>query len=625
MLISSASSKKTKSINHVLGESKYILAPMVDQSELAWRILARKYGAQLCFTPMFNANVILKDLTYRKKVLKDLSCEEDRPLIVQFCANTPEQLLEAAKIVQPFCDAIDLNLGCPQHIARRGHFGAFLQDSWELLHKMIYAANDVLDIPVTAKIRIFPEVEKTVAYAKMLESAGCSMLSVHGRTIEQKGIMTGLADWNQVKEVKKNLQIPVISNGNIQNLEDIHQCIEQTGVDGVMVAESHLSNPCIFIGENPSVYKMTKEYLALVRIHQCPISFVRSHLFKLWVHTLKVYPDFQLALGRAQNLDDMENINDEINQACQEDDEACPITVNGFPHYVCQPYVRTRKHKEEQDESENKTERELSRNQQRRLLRYQRKVETLKFKRKSERERRKEKRAVEKLNDLTLESCPSPRTHSTSKLAKSLINCRLKEAMQCIDSLKVCVDLSWTNSMNNKEVSKLAGQIGRLYGSNRKASSPASLYFTGFSSDSHLYQECTRKHNGFENYKITVTENSFLSLFDKENLIYLSPDAEIELDAVDASHIYILGGLVDETVRKQLTNDRASEIRISCRRLPIHTYMHRSGHHHSYSTVLAINQVFDILLSYYCTKNWREALMKGMPPRKGFLINEDVS
>lgn len=135
----------------ILKSPRNILAPMVDQSELAFRLLVRQFDVHCTYSPMFNSGIFVKDVKYQQSCLKVVP-ELDRPLIIQvlkyrigplltyafdinqFCANDPEIFLKAAKIAEPYCDAIDLNLGCPQTIARRGHYGAFLQDEWKLIH-----------------------------------------------------------------------------------------------------------------------------------------------------------------------------------------------------------------------------------------------------------------------------------------------------------------------------------------------------------------------------------------------------------------------------------------------------------------------------------------------------------
>lgn len=185
----------------------------------------------------------------------------DRPLFVQFCANSPDELLEAAKYVEPFCDAVDLNLGCPQGIARKGRYGAFLQEDWQLIYKLINTLHTSLRVPVTAKMRILESREKTLEYAKVILSAGASIITVHGRQRDQKGHKTGLADWSMLRYLRENLppDTVIFANGNILQHDDIEWCLKETGADGVMSAEGNLYDPTIF-AKAPAVGQEGREY-----------------------------------------------------------------------------------------------------------------------------------------------------------------------------------------------------------------------------------------------------------------------------------------------------------------------------------------------------------------------------
>lgn len=335
----------------ILGNPKFVLAPMVDASELAWRMLARKYSAQLCFTPMWHAAVFARDEKYRKQALQ--TCPADRPLIVQFCANDPEIFSKAVKLTVEAIevDAIDLNLGCPQIIAKRGHFGSFLQDEWELISRLIKVIHENFEVPVTAKMRIFEDIQKTVDYAKMMESAGCQILTVHGRTREQKGALTGLASWNHIKAVVEALKIPVIANGNIQNFSDIDRCIKETGVCGVMAAEGHLTNPALFSGLQPPVWQMCEEYLDLVTHYPCPLSHTRGHLFKLLHHVLQIKENFPIReiIAKGQSLEQFKDAVSQVKQKylpfhlkekCWPGASELDVFRLKNEPWICQPYVR---------------------------------------------------------------------------------------------------------------------------------------------------------------------------------------------------------------------------------------------------------------------------------------------
>ena len=165
-----------------VGSPKFFVAPMVDQSELPYRMLTRKYGAQICYTPMYHARLFSTQAGYRQNMFKP--CTEDRPLVVQFCANDPDILLNAAKYVEDHCDAVDINLGCPQGIAKKGNYGSYLLEKTELITSMVRKLRDNLKVPVTCKIRCLPNQEDTLHLAREIEKAGASLLTVHGRTRE---------------------------------------------------------------------------------------------------------------------------------------------------------------------------------------------------------------------------------------------------------------------------------------------------------------------------------------------------------------------------------------------------------------------------------------------------------
>uniref|UniRef100_A0A7S4MEC7 tRNA-dihydrouridine synthase n=1 Tax=Vannella robusta TaxID=1487602 RepID=A0A7S4MEC7_9EUKA len=264
--------------------------------------MCRKYGATMAWTPMVHSRLFLENKKYRKTVFT--TCEEDRPLAVQFCANDPAILLAAAKLVEDKCDAIDINLGCPQGIARRGNYGAFLGDQWDIVKSLVEVLAQNLSIPVFCKIRILNSIETTVEYAKMIEKAGCTLLTVHGRTIDQKGRYMGLADFEYIREVKRALSIPVLSNGNVRTLEEADESIRITETDGMMSACGILTNPALFSGLEIAPEVLANEYLAYCAQYPVGVHIVRGHLFKILLSKLHSHVDLRDSLNSTNTIEE---------------------------------------------------------------------------------------------------------------------------------------------------------------------------------------------------------------------------------------------------------------------------------------------------------------------------------
>lgn len=283
----------------------FAVAPMVGNSEEAWRRLSKRHGANIVYTEMVHCDSFLRGNRDPVRNQWYTTSGEDRPLVIQICGNSPKVMVEAALIMQDHCDAIDVNFGCPQKVAKRGGYGAYLQDNWDLTREIVRSLSLSLRIPVFCKIRVFESIEKTVQYAKMIEDAGCSLLAVHGRTRSQKGPLMGHASWDHIRAVKESLEIPVLSNGNIMVHADIWRCLEYTKCNGVMVGETHLHNPLVFTGEDRSCLEVIGEYLRICREYpgSASVGNIKSHIFKLLYGYFIMHPDKRPVLDSCDSLE----------------------------------------------------------------------------------------------------------------------------------------------------------------------------------------------------------------------------------------------------------------------------------------------------------------------------------
>ena len=277
---------------------------MVGQSDLAFRLLCRRHGAQLVYTQMLDAARLVEEPEYRQQMFLSEVHVQDRPLVVQLSGNEPRLVAAAALLVENSgqADAIDFNLGCPQQAAANGMYGAYLLDRqhWPRVASIVAATRAAVSIPVCCKIRLLSTLEESIHFARLLQRAGCQLLVVHGRfrcNPKQRHRRKGAANLEWVAAIKSAMEIPVISNGNVRSVTDLARNLRQTGADGLMIAEAMLENPALLRlassvpdyssgrrvhggGGSASVGRLAAEYLALAATHPPALGFqvVRQHI-----------------------------------------------------------------------------------------------------------------------------------------------------------------------------------------------------------------------------------------------------------------------------------------------------------------------------------------------------------
>jgi len=312
-----------------LGKHPLLLAPMEDVTDPSFRLLCKKYGADMMYTEFVSADALIQDISRTKQKLTLF--DEERPVGIQLYGKDIDAMVEAAKIAeQSQPELIDINFGCPvKKIARKGAGSGMLRDipkMVEMTAKIVKAVN----LPVTVKTRLgWDEKTKVIVdVAERLQDVGISALTIHGRTRSQ--MYTGEADWTLIGEVKNNprMSIPIIGNGDITGPLKAKSYLDKYGVDALMIGRPSIGRPWIF--KEIKHYLNTGECLPAPSINE-HIEMLMDHLHRSinWLDerrgilhmrrhmavSFKNLPDFRplrTKMLRSNTVEELKNIFEEI-------------------------------------------------------------------------------------------------------------------------------------------------------------------------------------------------------------------------------------------------------------------------------------------------------------------------
>jgi tRNA-dihydrouridine synthase B len=240
------------------------LAPIDGYTNLPFRLLCQKYGAEAACVPLVNATAIARNADMAGTV--DAHADE-KNLGVQLVGNDPDAIgLSTRAIMErfPFVSWLNLNCGCPSVRTRGSGGGSALLAHPERIVRSVLAMQKA-GRPVSVKLRIKDSLEGTAAICRRLEESGVDFIIIHGRTPGQG--YSGKADWELIRALRERLEVPIVGNGDITSASEGKRRVEGAYCDSFMVGRAAMGNPMLFCDRKPALladrFAMLRDYLSI--------------------------------------------------------------------------------------------------------------------------------------------------------------------------------------------------------------------------------------------------------------------------------------------------------------------------------------------------------------------------
>jgi tRNA-dihydrouridine synthase B len=297
----------------------YVLAPLAGFTDLPFRSVVKKFGADLTVSEMLSSNALVHGSEKTFHMLKK-SPNED-PYSVQIAGAEVDVVKRAVEILNDYdgIDIIDLNCGCPVPKVVGHGSGSSLLLNLPLMGEIIRTIKDTSNKSLTSvKIRLGFEEKNHIDIAKMVEDSGADFIAVHGRT--RAGKFKAAVDYDAIREIKEAISIPVIANGDIDSFGKAKWVLEHTGADGVMIGRGAVGAPWIFHQLRSGEFDIDNalKHEIIMEHFDKMIEFYGNHgvaMFRKHVHTYsKGYRGASILRNDVNRIDDVSQSRDVIDQ-----------------------------------------------------------------------------------------------------------------------------------------------------------------------------------------------------------------------------------------------------------------------------------------------------------------------